>query len=109
MKKLFTVEQIANDIPYEVWSMDEPLPEIYADGTEGILISDGIVKINLCSSVIEQSDGHREPKRKKIVTKRLVMPTIRFFELLDRGIQARKMLQQQQQDGFTRIDPNKLQ
>lgn len=41
MKKLFEVKQVQNELPYEVWSQDEPLTEIYADGTEGLMIHDG--------------------------------------------------------------------
>jgi len=96
MKKLYEVQHIKNEPPYEVWSLDEPIEEFFADGTEGLVVSDGIVKYNLYTLSIENDGTSNEPKRKKIVTKRIVMPLIRFFELVNRGIHVQKMIQQEQ-------------
>jgi len=96
MKKLFEVKQIQNEMPYEVWSEEEPLPEIYADGTEGLMVHDGVVKFNLYTSVIERDDTEQESMIKKIITQRVVMPLPKFFELMNRGIHVQNMIKQQQ-------------
>ena len=102
MKKLFEVKKLQNELPYEVWSVDEPVPEIYADGTEGLMIHDGVVKFNLYSSVIERDDSARESMIKKVITKRVVMPMPKFFELMNRGVHVQNMIkQQQEQQQFT--------
>ena len=95
MKKLFEVNKLQNEAPYEVWTVDEPVPEIFADGTEGLILSDGVVKFSLYTMEIENTPGVKEPKRKKIITQRVVMPMARFFELLNRGAHVQKVLQQQ--------------
>jgi hypothetical protein len=96
MKKLFEVKQLQNEMPYEVWSIDEPLPEIYADGTEGLMVHDGVVKFNLYTSVIERDSADQESMIKKIITQRVVMPLPKFFELMNRGVHVQNMIKQQQ-------------
>ncbi|KPA17330.1 hypothetical protein MHK_002460 [Candidatus Magnetomorum sp. HK-1] len=97
MKKLFEVKKLQNELPYEVWSVEEPVPEIYADGTEGLMIHDGIVKFNLYSSVIERDESARESMIKKVITQRVVMPMPKFFELMNRGVHVQNMIKQQQE------------
>jgi hypothetical protein len=106
MKKLFEVKQVQNELPYEVWSQDEPLPEIYADGTEGLMIHDGVAKFNLYTSVIEREGTEQESMIKKIITQRVVMPLPKFFELLNRGLHVQNMIKQQQgQQQFSNVKP----
>ena len=98
MKRLYNVEHIQNEMPYEVWTLDEPIDEFYCDGTEGLIVSDGIVKFNMYTLAVENdSGGGKEPTRKKIITKRIIMPLNRFFELINRGVHVQKMIQQQEQ------------
>jgi len=97
MKKLFEVKQLQNELPYEVWSVDDPVPEIYADGTEGLMIHDGVVKFNLYTSVIERDESARESMIKKIINRRIVMPLPKFFELMNRGVHVQNMIKQQQE------------
>jgi len=97
MKKLFEVKKdIQNEMPYEVWSVDEPVPEIYVDGTEGLMVHDGVAKFNLFSSVIERNESAQESMIKKIITQRIVMPLPKFFELINRGAHVQNMIKQPQ-------------
>jgi len=106
MKKIFEVKQLQNELPFEVWSIDEPIPEIYADGTEGLMIHDGVVKFNLYTSVIERDETAQESMIKKIITQRVVMPMPKFFELMNRGVHVQNMIKQQQgQQQFTNVKP----
>ncbi|MBF0449365.1 MAG: hypothetical protein HQK75_01540 [Candidatus Magnetomorum sp.] len=106
MKKLFEVKKLQNELPYEVWSVDDPVPEIYADGTEGLMIHDGVVKFNLYSSVIERDESAHESMIKKIITQRIVMPMPKFFELMNRGVHVQNMIkQQQEQQNFSTQKP----
>ena len=48
----------------------EPVPEVYIDGFTGMLVKDGVVKLNLHADFLDLLDG--QPKRRIVM--RLLMP-----------------------------------
>ena len=64
-KQPTTTEAVEPDI-----EQSEPVPELYVDGFMGLMLKDGVVKINLFSDV---QDLVKERQVRRIVT-RLIMP-----------------------------------
>ena len=74
-----------------------PVTELYFDGVEGVLSSNGIVKMDCYTSCLDEDavyssrsrqkeNAHTEvPPLKRLVTHRLVLPLPKFVELLEKG------------------------